>query len=219
MIKRVSQSLAVWFVVLAAFLISSIWITIWWLEKTCPPDSSGTSPERILGPWMQSFLCQAKATDLALTWLTFGLVIFTFGQVYAAVTQERSNRKVNRAYLVGGPGARGTATSPLHIVMTIGNYGKTPGILTSISWGLTEDEKIVPRRGPNVVKFEDVYPPDMRVRLYPRVSFEFDSTKPIFYGRIEYRDVWNKPHYSTWKHRIYPDGRDDAIEGAYTEWD
>jgi hypothetical protein len=185
--------------------------------------SSERAPERKKHQWMHAFMCEAKVADLALGWLTFFLVAVTGGLVFIGVGQERSNRKINRAYLVGGPGGRNPhpviAGNPFTVIMTIGNYGRTPGILTRVSWGLTDDENIVvPRQCPNVVPREDVYAPDTGIRFYPHVSFVFDPARPIFYGRIEYLDVWNEPHFSIWKHRLHPDGGDDPLGGAYTDW-
>jgi hypothetical protein len=119
----------------------------------------------------------------------------------AARLNAQSVIHAERAYIFGGPGLKLNANT---IGLTVGNYGKTLGVLKKISVGFcplrewSEDRKDA---------FSEVFPledgffpgnPPRNMNIKIQLGGEEDL---VLYGRIDYADVFGKPHHSRWRHR------------------
>jgi hypothetical protein len=161
------------------------------------------------------------------------LAIFTLLLVLVGFRQEWWMRKHERAYVIGGPGKRqylyleGQPEEEwpvIGIVITAGNYGRTPAFLKHISVGLCPVTHWPPTLYPPFIVCEDVLYPN-----YERQKVDEIATIPISgndeqvcYGRIVYDDVFGREHWSSWKHLIHADRERscNALPGSYTTgWD
>jgi hypothetical protein len=64
---------------------------------------------------MDSFICEAKVTDIALSWITFLLVIVTAGLVWVGFRQEAQTRQLTRANVFVVSVNLGNITNPIPI--------------------------------------------------------------------------------------------------------
>jgi hypothetical protein len=103
---------------------------------------------------------------------------------------------VERAYVSGG--TPWTDDSLTELILTINNYGKTPAFVGTVIIGMIEAGRPVPEKPVYDEKGEfagAVVKPDVTLRF-------FLITRPclpdgrVVYGRIYYRDIFNKCHSS-----------------------
>ena len=100
-------------------------------------ESSNQLPETPKKNWRETFYCEAKATDVTLSWFTLLLFAATVGLIWIAFRQEQSSRRTERAYLLPILRSRDT-----HIItadnetraawqfdLIYRNSGKTPAII------------------------------------------------------------------------------------------
>lgn len=180
--------------------------------------------------WTKSFVCEAKATDVALAWFTFLLFVVTGYLIWMGYRQEQVLKMHERAYLVCG-GMFGVP-KPLVSVgsaqleyrpkssyfegpwrMVIRNYGRTPGFIRKIEWGVCpkdrfiEDKSISEILGKNLLAewmkksadIQEVFPPTGMHELTHRyVECDKREINTVFFGRISYDDIFHEPHHSTW---------------------
>jgi len=187
--------------------------------------------------WFVNF---ADRNDKAITALsTFVIAIFTIVLAFAtgilvkmARQQDEATRVHERAYVFGGPGMRVlSAPEPVGrvqaIMVTIANYGRTPAFLRNVSWGLCLERDWPMHTYQHETNREDViFPNQTGPQPYAHAQSPipiqgFRNTVHIFYGRIDYLDVFKKEHHSFWRHRILPPDwrRDEPLAGLIDEWD
>lgn len=212
------------------------------------------------------FLDPAERNDKAITALsTFVIAVFTIVLAFATATlvrmaklQEKTSKVHERAYIFGGgpygvlkigdllskpeyrPKAR-DFSGPWQMV--IHNYGRTPGYVFAIKWGLCPreffdklnmsvsaivkafDRGLLPL--PHRAEFhvpanvDDTYPPSDQPSRNRHVEFERERTNYVgfvFFGRIDYKDVFGEPHHSTFK-LLLLDDYTDPLPGCFSDDD
>jgi len=191
--------------------------------------------------WLhEKFICDVRSTDVliaAFTGLLFIatalLTVATFALAWFVGRQEWWMRKHERAYVIAGPGYRDRKKirgkkkenwPVIAILITAGNYGRTPAFLKKITVGLCPmtDGPLPPY--PPFQTCEDVlYPNYSRkdVDVFFRLPISGNEDQ-ICYGRIIYNDIFGREHWSSWKHKILANKNRNsiALEGSYsTGWD
>jgi hypothetical protein len=102
---------------------------------------------------------------------------------------------VERAYVSGG--TPWTDDSLTELRLTINNYGKTPAFVGTVIIGMIEAGTPVPKKPVYAGKGEFA-----GAVVKPDVTLRFSITRPcvpdgrVVYGRIYYRDIFNKCHSS-----------------------
>jgi hypothetical protein len=175
---------------------------------------------------------------VALSAFTFLLTIFTallWGSTERLVKQTESVAKQQeRAYLICG-GVFGVPKPRMALRlsrseaqlalrpkatdfegpwrMVIRNYGRTPGFVRKIEWGLCpkgkfiEDKSIsqIIREGlladwmGKTIEIKEVIPPSDTERwLYRHIEFEERTVNTVFFGKMFYEDIFHEAHHSTW---------------------
>ena len=100
---------------------------------------------------------------------------------------------VERAYVSGG--ARWTSPDFNHLQVCINNYGKTPAFVGTVIIQMIEPDAPVPQKPEYAEKGEFA-----GYVLQPNVTLESSFIRPcpadgrLVYGRIYYRDIFNKCH-------------------------
>lgn len=147
-----------------------------------------------------------------------------------------------RAYIVGGGPTGFSPEGPPKMMfnnagemifteraMTIENWGRTPGFVTSIQWGICRKDELPPNMSISEiihrntlpirrVEFaEQIYPPTSGVLLVRHVVIPTDENiGKVFFGRIDYKDVFRERHHSTFK-LLMNNGPSDPLQGSYSE--
>jgi hypothetical protein len=176
---------------------------------------------------------------------TFGLVTIGVVQILIFIAQlifiwrqEIATRVHERAYMIGGGPLPSTQTvgniqfDTTEKYMTIENWGRTPGFVTKVQWGLCPgddfpantsiSEAIKTNLFPagvlqNVEFSENIYPPGSGALIYRHVFFNTNANVgKIFFGRIVYKDVFKVPHHSTFK-LLITENISEPLEGSYSE--
>jgi hypothetical protein len=126
-----------------------------------------------------------------------------------------------RAYIFGGPGIlENDSEGQFFVGVTMANYGKTPGFLKKVSWGLCPEKQWPKSTYDHEQPWDDIVFPDMKVPMDMRIRCALTGTEPlIFYGRFDYTDIFREKRHSIWRHRMMPPNWGNIpLEGAYTEW-
>jgi hypothetical protein len=172
-----------------------------------------------------------KITSDRLLAVFTGLLAFvTAGLVYVVYVQEANAQVHERAYIFGGGPAN--VGDPIYMYGTIDNYGKTPGFLKRVDWGIYDEDNfpkdvpvsniieygLLPKGTVRPIEIEDVYPPSIKGQPYLRIKFiHGQNIGRIFFGRFNYHDVFGKNHYSTFKLKLTREGS-DPLPGCYSDW-
>src|SRR5208282_3305495 len=134
----------------------------------------------------------------------------------ARITAEASQKSSEsikiqeRVLIYGGPGInlfRDNGDGTQTIIgkgITIGNYGRSPGYLEKLTWGLHEFEGWNGKRTMDheVVLRDFLYPHSPAMgRCHIELPFEKGETL-AFNGRIYFRDIYGQKWYTTWEHRL-----------------
>ena len=164
------------------------------------------------------------------TLATAFLALFT-GRLWRTTrNQERMSRAHERAYIMWG-GLYGKERKGVNYAieenkrdarkyappwtMQVHNFGRTPGFITEVRWGICESEAkfsalvgnslltpliengMIPTTS---IKREIVVNPTTNDRPWPYRFVRLERRKPgtVLYGRIDYTDVFGQGHYSTW---------------------
>ena len=147
----------------------------------------------------------------------------------ASVNQERMSRTHERAYILWG-GLYGTQIEGFDYTipafqrdainylepwtMQVHNFGRTPGFITKVWWGIcTSEEEFATRTAgksislsirdgtleTELISLELVVSPTSNERPWPyRYLQPTRIPGEVLYGRIDYDDVFGVPHHSTW---------------------
>jgi hypothetical protein len=131
---------------------------------------------------------------------------------------EATDKRVRRARISAGPSPsqrRGHGIEALFIA----NYGPTMAFLENIAWGVCLERDYVNGMAPDrATKRPDMWPPNQAMTEYLHVFFERDSVQNlIFWGRVDYKDIWGDRHYTEWKFQIAPNGWDIPLQGTVTD--
>jgi len=161
---------------------------------------------------------------------TFIIAVFTWTLWWANRIQTKHTREVERAYIWGGGPL--SQKSPKALILTVNNYGKTPGLLIEYAVGFCSQTDI-PRTPEYSVrqKFHDWIPPISEM-IRPIHNIELPPIRdPLIYGRFWFRDIWGGHHSIGFilVTIIDNDGREgtsaiiprevsDRISSAYTDW-
>jgi hypothetical protein len=134
-----------------------------------------------------------------------------------------------RAYMFGGGPAIG-GDSPEYMYGTIDNYGRTPGFLKRVDWGIC-DEADFPTNisvysiiesgclPMEKIEIEDVYPSTPKGNPYYPLRFPFlRNIGRIFFGRFVYHDIYGKYRYSTFKLKLDKERGSIPLPGCYSDW-
>ncbi len=179
-----------------------------------------------------------------------GTLWWTTKQLHGmAERQDTNSKKQQRAYIYGGgpygipnekfaAEIRKTRQSAIYYgppwQMAVYNYGRTPGTITKVEWGLIEFKNFpnmkvsqilerrneLPRGTVQTVKDANfICPPTEFSGLnYRHVEFPERKIGDVFFGRIDYVDVFGDSHCSTFKLR-FTEGHSDPIDGGYEDQD
>jgi hypothetical protein len=94
---------------------------------------------------------------------------------------------LNPKELVEGPESRS-------LILTVNNYGKTPGLLTKFAVGFCSRTNIPPTPQYSVVEnYHDWIRPDPQGTWQIR-TIDFKQRDPLIFGRFWFRDVWGDSH-------------------------
>jgi hypothetical protein len=196
-------------------------------RNEAPPAAPKAQREK--RDWWHPFVCEVKATDLALAYFTLMLVIVGW---FTLDRSERSTRKTERAYLAGGGDIQRSPAGQLQrdannkrlFRMEIGNHGKTPAFLHAFDIHFCTLAKV--QNGPRPVTQRythvDQFPPGEKHRwigpLRPILCEKFD----VIYGAFWYEDIWRRKFCSRFILRI-ENGRTHSnvtgVDPSYREWD
>jgi hypothetical protein len=118
--------------------------------------------------------------------------------------------------------------------VSVGNYGRTPAVLTRIEWGFCDeiefptnrpvsqllDRNLLPAGTVNSLQKDDVYRPGGNPSLIEGTDFHLaENVGKIFFGRLTYRILFDDDeHFSTFKLRIDPNGQSSGLPGCYSDW-
>src|SRR6266571_3673308 len=121
--------------------------------------------------------------------------------------------------------------------MTIQNFGRTPGFVTAIRWGLCPKENFGDDFKVNEVmrypslclpskvtiqippRVDDPFPPNGNPVINSRVKLDgerSDYVGQVFFGRIDYKDVFGDTHHSTFKLLLNPE-HSDPLPGSFSD--
>ncbi len=91
------------------------------------------NPER---KWSETFICEAKATDVFVVWFTFFLVGFTGLLYWVGLNAERSTKTIERAYVKMSHTEPGITWFGMEggftLEMKVENFGNTPADVTDV---------------------------------------------------------------------------------------
>jgi len=148
---------------------------------------------------------------------------------------EKTTKLHERAYVFGGgpfgqpDGAGGVLPDWF---MTIQNWGRTVAFVKKVRWGLYDADKFpesvsvsklvegsyLPAGIVQTVVKDDIYPPTGATSLpYFWVAIKHEENiGRIFFGKIDYEDVFREAHYSTFKLKLIKGGS-KPLPGCYSE--
>jgi hypothetical protein len=124
---------------------------------------------------------------------------------------------VERAYVSGG--TPWTDASLTELCLTINNYGKTPAFVGTVIIGMIEAGTPMPEKPVYAGKGEfagAVVKPDVTLRFFP-ITRPCAPDGRVVYGRIYYRDIFNKCHSSGFALRALPGMPAAQAPDAYWE--
>jgi len=217
------------------------------LVEKKPSYAKEGDPKNEYKEYIYEILCgEIKATDLALVYFTFCLVMVGWATMQNV---DETARRTERAYVFGG-GPFGP-TKPRWVEalkngtvyreakhfkdprrMTIYNYGRTAAFITRVEYGfcdeLPEGMRVSKAMDSGALKYcivpspSNVFPPagtgEAAYFLYRHVEFDrSDYEGKIFFGRIWYRDIFKCEHFSTFSLRLTKDGHSDPVGVSYSD--
>jgi hypothetical protein len=146
--------------------------------------------------------------------------------------------RAERAYIYGGVGiklliARDDLDVDLGVEITLANYGRTPGFVKRIEWGVGDLRTIsdVPQYNPVPHNVSDLYFPEMKMHEVRPSGLQITFPRygnPVVFQRTFYDDIFGKEHFSGSIHRLflierngrYLVGDEPLLPGStYWEWD
>lgn len=228
--------------ILLGFLFATaIWAAIWALESDLSAQAEiceyaagqkDCSSHNILFVLAWKI---AKAIDhwsVLITALATGAVAYFTGTIWKINrSQLIHSREVERAYLWGG--GSHDKKNPEVFVLTVNNYGKTPGLLTEFAIGFCSRTN-VPATPEYLVRetFHDWIPP-IHELIRPIAFINIPPiADPLIYGRFWFQDIWGSAHSIGFILVTVRDsqGREgtsgiiprevlERISPAYTNWD
>jgi hypothetical protein len=157
---------------------------------------------------------------------TIALAIFTTTLWRATSKLVKHTPKVERAYISGGGGYRidpnTGAIDFRRFVLTVQNYGKTPGTVIAYAAFVADRTNLPPRPaylapGFTPTPFHGVYQlggPTQPISDDTPVSV---GANPIAYGRLWYTDIFDKVHYFSFALPIRTPNDLAGIDPTYTE--
>jgi len=127
----------------------------------------------------------AVATS-AIAWFTW-----TLWKTHEA--QLRRSQEVERAYLSAG----GSRIDPKVFHFNVSNHGRTKATLFKAYWGFVEKADIW-KEPPftHSRRYEDLAAPQVFNRGIFPIDIPQYLTEPAIYGKIEYKDIWEREFYS-----------------------
>jgi hypothetical protein len=146
--------------------------------------------------------------------------------------------RVERAYLFGGGPGRLRDQQGVPVPdkgwVSVGNYGRTPAVLTRVEWGFCGeiefptnrpvsqllDRNLLPDGTVHSLQKDDVYRPGANPSLIEGTDFHIaENVGKIFFGRLTYRILFDDAeHFSTFKLKIGPNGQSSGLPGCYSDW-
>jgi hypothetical protein len=206
-----------------ALAILTVAYVIMLIANISPPPNSGMQC-----PWQfpKIFSC-VLGTNLAGGVLGAGGALFAAWIAWMAVQrqideQQRQARVVERAYISGGGGP--LTKEPNLFLLTVQNYGKTPGTITAYALFVCDKADLPPE--PDYLKpgyirtpFIGTYPPGGRTLPITTTAIPPSAPNPIAYGRLWYRDIWSgEYHFSFILPLLTPDDHTGLVDisKAYT---
>jgi hypothetical protein len=138
-----------------------------------------------------SYIIAKHAVITALA--TAVIAAFTCMLWYANREQTKRHREVERAYIWGGGGL--DKNNPNILVLTVNNYGKTPGLLTEFAVGFCHRTSIPATPTYSIQEqFHDWIPPIAEMIRQVRSVGLPPFPEPLIFGRFWFRDVWDVKH-------------------------
>jgi hypothetical protein len=144
--------------------------------------------------------------------------------------QQQQASIVDRAYISGGGGYRiyigddgAQHVDTTQFVLTVENYGKTRGTVTAYAVFVCNRADLPQQPaylepGYSPTPFNGTYPPGGRTLGITHTDVPPSASNPIAYGRLWYRDVYGKYHFSFVLPILTPDNHTSlvGINEAYT---
>jgi len=146
---------------------------------------------------------------------------FTFTLWLIASSQLRHARDIDRAYVSGG-GPGNPPDGPF--ILTINNYGRTPATLIECAVEFCELTAIPSRpkylaRDYKRTRSSGIYPPTAHGWDVAQIAYaDKQLHEPVVYGRFWYKDIWKKPHHSSFILSLAATPLPINISPAYTDW-
>jgi hypothetical protein len=154
---------------------------------------------------------------IILTGSTIGLWIVTRTAAKAAKAAAEVLPMTERAYVFGGPGFRIAGEDGHPIVRyTIGNYGKTPAFLETITWSFTpEPFKEEASRSGSDVLLDVLFGGDTKPSTIHDIRFPVLHDRDfVFFARVTFADIFGTARWSESRHRLKSPNWDlEPLEG------
>lgn len=164
------------------------------------------------------FVCEAKVTDLALTYLTYCLVVVGW---FGIRSGQEAAEKVERAYLWPGYGLMIEDRDNVRIGIHLGvrNTGRTVGIMKTVhSTLITKEQDDDPK---SVITYdvfrgrEDAIIPDPNTEARSGIWHRLNVMPKVSRGWITYRDIFGKTHRQAFRYVVHPSGRTDSLPDSF----
>jgi hypothetical protein len=140
----------------------------------------------------------------------------------AATLNAKAAVAAERAYIAGGVNFRNEHPGDHMMLVTMGNYGKTPAFIGTVAVGTCPEEQLEEMK--DRPKWKDLrfkgyilpYNPDVKNPLRSDVLIQAPAIGDVVFGRIWYRDVFNKYHSSGFA--LYAQDGLPAVPGHDEYW-
>jgi hypothetical protein len=208
-------------------------------KRPYPEGKDADAAEKYWNDVCEILCSEIKVTDLVIGFFAYVAGIVTwFSMRRTDSTAKRTERAYifcagvdglpNEGIILSDPRYRPKSTDfDKPWIMVLQNYGRTPGVVTKITWSrirkanfLAYENKMVSHilkdKKLNVVErdIQDLFGPDSG-RLRYRYVLVRRVVGDVFFGRIDYEDVFGEPHHSTFA-LLFQKEHTDTLGDSYS---
>ena len=165
--------------------------------------------------WRTKFVCEATATDYAIAFFTYCLVIVGIFGMWSA---ERLTRDSERAHLFPDMAA-GLAGGHVQVTVTPRNCGRSAGIQREVfgDFSLKKPWGILPFTGGSVIPTDQMV--DSGERSIAHAGFSSRLIGPqFFFGYIGYMDLFHRRHKTYFCIRATPHANGVVLQWNDDDW-